>query len=229
MRLRGGDGDRRNPSIRDTTPLARRASIPRNVSGGSTTVGIVAPTITSASGSTTTRSKDSISEGPEAEDGDAPQSRMPSLLSSRASGDPVSFLTPFFLDEVQFAPEILPAIKRRVDRQPDIRGQCFLTGSQNLAVHREVAGSLAGRAGIVELPAMTPPGSLRSARRIRPTSPFPRPSSRRVPSSIALRRTSGCFRTISCSPPGETGGSSREAPFARRRDRVCSICPSNRA
>lgn len=70
MRLRGGDGDRRNPSIRDTTPLARRTSIPTGVSGGYATAQIVGLAIASASGSTTTRSKGSTSKGPEAQDGE---------------------------------------------------------------------------------------------------------------------------------------------------------------
>ena len=76
-----------------------------------------------------------------------------------ARRDPELFLSdnppPLILDEVQYAPELLPAIKRRVDRQPEARGLYFLTGSQNLAVLKDVAESMAGRAGILELPAMT--------------------------------------------------------------------------
>jgi predicted AAA+ superfamily ATPase len=55
-----------------------------------------------------------------------------------------------FLDEVQYAPELLAAIKRKVDRfrQP---GQFILSGSQNLSVIKNISESLAGRVAIVEL------------------------------------------------------------------------------
>ncbi len=76
-----------------------------------------------------------------------------------ARSDPDRFLdtfgTPLLLDEVQYAPELLPALKRRVDRS-DLKGQYFLTGSQNLAVMRNVSESLAGRVGILRLDGMTP-------------------------------------------------------------------------
>jgi len=65
-----------------------------------------------------------------------------------------SFPPPLILDEVQYAPELLPALKRRVDRL-DERGRYLLTGSQNLAVLETVAESLAGRVGILPLQAMT--------------------------------------------------------------------------
>ena len=76
-----------------------------------------------------------------------------------ARSDPDQFLetfrTPLILDEVQYAPELLPALKRRVDRS-DGTGQYFLTGSQNLAVLRDVSESLAGRVGILRLDGLTP-------------------------------------------------------------------------
>lgn len=59
-----------------------------------------------------------------------------------------------FLDEVQYAPELLSAIKRRVDRSP-ISGEYVLSGSQNLAVVKGIAESLAGRVAIIELPGMS--------------------------------------------------------------------------
>jgi predicted AAA+ superfamily ATPase len=59
-----------------------------------------------------------------------------------------------FLDEVQYAPELLSAIKRRVDRDPQV-GAYILSGSQNLAVVKGIAESLAGRVAIVELPGMS--------------------------------------------------------------------------
>ncbi len=75
-----------------------------------------------------------------------------------AREDPEFFLDqhppPVILDEVQYAPEVLPAIKRRVDANPG-PGQYILTGSQNLALMRQVAESLTGRTAIVDLEPMT--------------------------------------------------------------------------
>ncbi len=66
-----------------------------------------------------------------------------------ARQDPDLFLdnhpAPVILDEIQYAPELVPAIKRRVDR--DRRpGSYILTGSQQWSVLRSVSESLAGRA-----------------------------------------------------------------------------------
>ncbi len=65
-----------------------------------------------------------------------------------------NFPPPLLLDEIQYAPELLPALKRRVDRTEE-SGQYLLTGSQNLAVLRTVAESMAGRVGILSLEGMT--------------------------------------------------------------------------
>jgi len=58
------------------------------------------------------------------------------------------------LDEIQRAPDLLLAIKRRIDqhRRP---GQFLLTGSANLALMARVSESLAGRAGYLTLWPMT--------------------------------------------------------------------------
>ncbi|MDD5704774.1 MAG: ATP-binding protein [Kiritimatiellae bacterium] len=76
-----------------------------------------------------------------------------------ARRDPDQFLetfrTPLVLDEVQYVPELLPALKRRADRSAGT-GQYLLTGSQNLAVLRHVSESLAGRVGILRLDGLTP-------------------------------------------------------------------------
>ena len=76
-----------------------------------------------------------------------------------ARRDPDQFLdtfgTPLILDEVQYVPELLPALKRRVDRSAE-KGQYLLSGSQNFAVLRNVSESLAGRAGILRLDGLTP-------------------------------------------------------------------------
>ena len=57
---------------------------------------------------------------------------------------------PLILDEIQYAPELIPAIKRRVDRNRS-SGSYVLTGSQQWGVLRSVAESLAGRAVFLDL------------------------------------------------------------------------------
>lgn len=71
-----------------------------------------------------------------------------------ARQDPDLFLdnhpAPVILDEIQYAPELVAALKRRVDR--DRRpGQYLLTGSQQWSVLRSLAESLAGRAVFLDL------------------------------------------------------------------------------
>lgn len=72
----------------------------------------------------------------------------------QARRDPDFFLQnnppPLFLDEVQYAPELLAALKRKVDRSPG-KGQYILSGSQNLSVLKNISESLAGRVAILEL------------------------------------------------------------------------------
>lgn len=77
-----------------------------------------------------------------------------------ARRDPQFFLqqhkTPLILDEIQYAPELLAVIKKWVDkdRRP---GQFYLTGSQNLSVIKSISESMAGRAVVVDMDAMTVP------------------------------------------------------------------------
>lgn len=75
-----------------------------------------------------------------------------------ARQDPELFLNnrppPVILDEIQYAPELIPVIKRQIDR--DRRpGQFVLTGSQQWGVLRSVAESLAGRAVFLDLEGFT--------------------------------------------------------------------------
>lgn len=76
-----------------------------------------------------------------------------------ARSDPDLFLnnfpSPLILDEVQYVPELLPALKRRVDVSEE-KGQYFLTGSQNLSMLKTVAESMAGRVGVLPLEGFTP-------------------------------------------------------------------------
>jgi predicted AAA+ superfamily ATPase len=72
--------------------------------------------------------------------------------------DPDLFLSqykgPIILDEIQFHPELMSSIKRKVD-ESDKPGQYFLTGSQSLSVLKNAAESMAGRVMILHLNPMT--------------------------------------------------------------------------
>lgn len=71
-----------------------------------------------------------------------------------ARQDPDFFLqnvkTPVFFDEIQYAPELLNSIKRKVDQEKK-NGMFILSGSQNLSVLKDISESLAGRVAIVNL------------------------------------------------------------------------------
>ncbi len=74
-----------------------------------------------------------------------------------ARRDPGALLdssTPVTLDEVQRAPELMPAVKRAIDKDRRA-GRFLLTGSANLLLMRQVSESLAGRASHVTLWPMT--------------------------------------------------------------------------
>lgn len=78
----------------------------------------------------------------------------PTVDVENARRDPDLFLQnnppPLILDEIQFAPELVSALKRRVDKDPH-PGQYFLSGSQQWAVIKSLAESSAGRAVFLEL------------------------------------------------------------------------------
>ena len=71
-----------------------------------------------------------------------------------AREDPKRFIQelprPIVIDEIQKAPELLPAIKEEVDRKRK-NGDFLLTGSANLLGYKRVTESLAGRMGVMEL------------------------------------------------------------------------------
>jgi predicted AAA+ superfamily ATPase len=72
-----------------------------------------------------------------------------------AEREPRLFLSrhppPLVLDEVQYAPGVFRHIKVLVDAARTENGRFVLTGSQKLALMKEISESLAGRAEIVEL------------------------------------------------------------------------------
>jgi predicted AAA+ superfamily ATPase len=74
-----------------------------------------------------------------------------------AHRDPAALLGgsgPVTIDEIQRAPQLLPAIKREVDRKRE-PGRFLCTGSTNLLLMKQVSESLAGRAVYVEIPPFT--------------------------------------------------------------------------
>ena len=60
------------------------------------------------------------------------------------------FETPVIIDEIQYAPNLLPYIKVQVDRN-GTKGAYWLTGSQIFHLMQNASESLAGRVGIVHL------------------------------------------------------------------------------
>ena len=76
------------------------------------------------------------------------------LILDLARNDPALFMQrfqpPILIDEIQYAPQLLPYIKLSVDR--DRRpGMFWLTGSQQFHIMKGVSESLAGRVAIVQL------------------------------------------------------------------------------
>lgn len=78
----------------------------------------------------------------------------PVIDVENAKADPELFLNnrpaPIILDEIQYAPEILAPLKRRIDKNQR-SGQYILTGSQQWGVIKNIAESLAGRAVFLDL------------------------------------------------------------------------------
>jgi len=72
-----------------------------------------------------------------------------------ARNDPALFLQihspPVIIDEIQYAPQLLPHVKMAIDREPDACGGFWFTGSQQFHLMRDVGESLAGRIAIVDL------------------------------------------------------------------------------
>ncbi len=71
-----------------------------------------------------------------------------------AKSDPALFMQrytpPLIIDEIQYAPELLPYIKMAVDKSKK-NGEYWLTGSQSFVMMRDISETLAGRIGIINL------------------------------------------------------------------------------
>ena len=76
------------------------------------------------------------------------------MVRDLAKNDPELFLQryqpPVLIDEIQYAPEILPFIKIYVDEHQN-KGDFWLTGSQLFHLMKDVSESLAGRVGLVNM------------------------------------------------------------------------------
>lgn len=72
-----------------------------------------------------------------------------------ARGDPALFLQayppPVVIDEIQYAPQLLPLVKMAIDGDAGACGRFWFTGSQQFHLMRDVSESLAGRVGIIDL------------------------------------------------------------------------------
>lgn len=76
------------------------------------------------------------------------------VLRNLARTDPELFLqqytSPVIIDEIQYAPELLPYIKIKIDENR-MNGMYYLIGSQMFHLMKDVSESLAGRAGIIQM------------------------------------------------------------------------------
>ena len=76
-------------------------------------------------------------------------------IRSLARNDPALFLQayrpPVIIDDIQYAPQLLPLVKMEIDRNPDACGGFWFTGSQQFHLMRHIGESLAGRIGIIDL------------------------------------------------------------------------------
>ena len=83
----------------------------------------------------------------------------PPDIRAAAAEDPRGFLElyppPAIFDEVQYAPDLLPYVKEKIDANRARKGQYLLTGSQNLLLAESVTESLAGRAAMLRLLPLT--------------------------------------------------------------------------
>lgn len=79
-------------------------------------------------------------------------------LADQAQNDPIGLLeaygTPLCIDEIQYAPQLLRAIKMKVDAEKT-PGMYWLTGSQRFRMMKGVSESLVGRIGILELQSLS--------------------------------------------------------------------------
>jgi predicted AAA+ superfamily ATPase len=109
---------------------------------------------------------------------------------SLAKEDPALFFQayrpPLLIDEIQYAPGLLPFIKMEVDKDHE-DGAFWLTGSQQFHLMKGVSESLAGRVAVVQLLGLSRREMLGQAEASRPFLP--------VPEEIAARMRTGGLLT----------------------------------
>lgn len=91
------------------------------------------------------------------------------------------FLPPVLIDEIQYAPGLLPLIKEAVDASGK-KGQYWLTGSQPFHLMQNVGESLAGRVAVMHLQGLSLGESLGQGALLRPF--LPESASTVVPSAL---------------------------------------------
>ncbi|MBW2100023.1 MAG: ATP-binding protein, partial [Deltaproteobacteria bacterium] len=105
------------------------------------------------------------------------------LILDLAREDPALFMqrfpAPVLIDEIQYAPQLLPYIKMAADRERKT-GMYWLTGSQQFQLMDGVSESLAGRVGIVNLLGFSRMEILGKSEYARPFLPNPEEMQRRI-------------------------------------------------
>ena len=80
-------------------------------------------------------------------------------IRARAQADPRTLLEelkpPVLFDEIQNAPDLLAYVRTQIDLNPRASGQWLFTGSQEASLMRGVTESMAGRAAILQLLALS--------------------------------------------------------------------------
>jgi uncharacterized protein len=111
------------------------------------------------------------------------------LVLNLARHDPALFMqrfpAPLFIDEIQYAPELLPYIKMESDKRRK-NGLYWLTGSQQFHLMKGVSESLAGRIGIVQLLGFSQRELTGQAKTEGPFIPSPKEIDRRLKTGNAL-------------------------------------------
>lgn len=112
------------------------------------------------------------------------------MMLALAREEPALFLQrfppPVLIDEIQYAPGLLPLIKEAVDASGD-KGQYWLTGSQPFHLMRNIGESLAGRVAVMHLQGLSLGESLGHGARLRPFLPGNTPGTPISPPAAPLR------------------------------------------
>jgi predicted AAA+ superfamily ATPase len=111
-----------------------------------------------------------------------------SLERALAQEEPALFLQnyppPILIDEIQYAPQLFPYIKMAVDKERK-PGMFWLTGSQQFDLMKNVAESLAGRVGILNLLGFSLPEEMGQSEKSMPFLPGSYPTESK-PKSLTL-------------------------------------------